>query len=76
MAKDKEPKEGQEPQIIQPVQVKAVKVTKQVEVPFGKALIVPVINGQEDENQAFIIGIKTAERVYANNLKFVIKKKN
>ena len=70
MAKEKENT------IIQPVAVKTVSVAKQIDVPPGHSLVIPLRGGKEDEDNAFIIANRTADRVYANNPLFVVKKKS
>ena len=73
------PKEKTNPDtttIIQPVVVKTVSVAKQIDVPPGHSLVIPLKDGKEDEDNAFIIANRTAARVYENNPLFTVKKKN
>lgn len=67
MAKEKEQ--------LKPVTVKSVPMTRQIDVPAGHSLIVPIVDGKELEDQAFVIANRTADKIYANNPAFAVKKK-
>lgn len=51
------------------------EVHADIEIPEGHAYVVPLIDGREDQTQAFFYPLRNVNKVFGNADRFIIKKK-
>ena len=66
-----------QPKKITPVAVEATHVSsqQQVDIPNGRAFIIPIKNGAERPDLGFFFSERDAEKFYGDTEKYAIKKK-